>query len=317
MVYELDRRTFLKRTGQVGSLLAVGGAFEALLSACGGNVSTTTGSGTVTPGTTVVPSKGLKQPGLLQWGADYVSGAPYVFKDPSNPNNLIGFEVEIAVAMAQLMNIRQTQVEVCYSNLEQALQANQIDMVMNGWEKTADREKTELFSDPYYRYGQQIIVRVNDSRFSSVTNPQDVSVLAGMTVGTGSGYLAQTIMENYNSSVSSASQKINIKAYTGNIAFSDLVQNKVDAFFLDSPIAAYYILGSGPGATPIPQLKLLGGTIYKDNYYVGFNKSSSNAPILLPEINQAFSILKKNGTLHTIYTKWKMWNSDQASIGIQ
>jgi len=142
-------------------------------------------------------------------------------------------------------------------------------------------------------------------------------VFAGLTVGTGAGYLAQTIMDDYNSSVSNSSQKINIKAYAGNIAFSDLVQNKLDAFFLDSPIAAYYILGSGPGATAIPQLKLLGNPIYKDNYYVGFNKSSSNSTLLLPEINQSFDILKKNGTLHRIYTKWKLWNSDQAAIGVQ
>ena len=310
----LDRRTFLKRTGQVGGLVAFGGTLEALLAACGGNV-TQTAAPTAAPGATVVPSKGLKKPGLLQWGADYVSGAPYVFKDPSNPNNLVGFEVEIAVAMAKLMLINQTQVEVCYSNLEQALLANQVDMVMNGWEKTPDRLTTELFSDPYYRYGQQIIIRANDTRFASTPNPQDVSVLAGLTVGTGAGYLAQTIMDNYNSSVSSASQKINIKAYAGNIAFSDLVQGKLDAFFLDSPIAAYYILGSGPGATPIPQLKLLGSPIYKDNYYVGFNKSNPNSTILLPEINQCFTILKKNGTLHRIYSKWKMWNSDQAALG--
>ncbi|HVB24977.1 MAG TPA: ABC transporter substrate-binding protein [Ktedonobacteraceae bacterium] len=314
---ELNRRTFLKRSGQIGGIVAFGGTLEALLAACGGNVTTTTGSGTVTPGTTVIASQGLKEAGLLQWGADYVSGAPYVFKDPSNPNNLVGFEIEIAVAMAALMNIRQTQVEVCYSNLEQALLANQIDMVMNGWEKTSDREKTELFSDPYYRYGQQIIIRANDTRFASTPNPQDVSVLAGLTVGTGAGYLAQTIMEDYNSAVSSASQKINIKAYAGNIAFSDLVQNKLDAFFLDSPIAAYYILGSGPGATPIPQLKLLGTPIYKDNYYVGFNKSNPNSTILLPEINQCFNVLKQNGTLRRIYTKWKMWDTDQASIGVQ
>lgn len=313
---ELNRRTFLKRSGQIGGLVAFGGSLEALLAACGGNVTTTTGSGTVTPGTTVVASQGLKRPGLLQWGADYVSGAPYVFKDPTNPNSLVGFEVEIAVAMAALMNIQQTQVEVCYSNLEQALSANQIDMVMNGWEKTSDRETTENFSVPYYRYGQQIIIRVNDTRFASTPDPQDVSVLAGMTVGTGSGYLAQTIMEDYNSSVSSASKKINIKAYAGNVAFSDLVQNKLDAFFLDSPIAVYYILGSGPGATAIPQLKLLGNPIYKDNYYVGFNKKNPNSALLLPEINQTFSILAQNGTLHRIYTKWKMWNGDQASIGI-
>ena len=225
---ELDRRTFLKRAGQAGGLVFAGGMLETLLAACGGNVSTTTGGGgTVTPGATVVPSAGLKTPGTLQWGADYVSGAPYVFKDPTNPTNLIGFEVEIAVAMAQLMGgIQQKQVEVCYSNLEQALLANQIDMVMNGWEKTTDREKTELFSDAYYRYGQQVIVRKDDTRFANVV-PKTVADLEGYTVGTGSGYKAETLML--------ADPKIHVKSYTGNIAFSDLVQKKLDAFLPGFP----------------------------------------------------------------------------------
>jgi len=304
----LDRRTFLKRAGQAGGLLLAGGTLESILAACGGNVSTTTGSASPTVGATKVASAGLKQPGNLQWGADYVSGAPYVFKDPSNPNNLIGFEVEIAAAMAQLMGgIQQTQVEVCYSNLEQALLGNQVDMVMNGWEKTPDREKTELFSEPYYRYGQQVIVRKNDTRFANVV-PKTVADLEGYTVGTGSGYKAETIML--------ADKKIHVKSYTGNIAFTDLVQGKVDAFFLDLPIAAYYILGSGPGATPIPQLKLLGDPIYIDDYFVGFNKSNTNAAKLLPEINQCFDILKKNGTLKKIYTKWQLMNPLQGQIGV-
>ncbi len=309
MSYEINRRTLLKRAGQAGGLLTVAGGLEALLAACGGNVSTSTGGGTTpTPGVTPVGTAGLKNPALLQWGSDYVSGAPYVFQDPANPNGpLVGFEVEIAAAIAGLMGIKQKQVEVCYGNLEQALQANQVDMVMNGWEKTSDREKTELFSDSYYLYGQQVIVRKDDTRFSSVT-PTSVKDLEGYTVGTGSGYKAETLMKT--------DSKINVKSYQGNIAFSDLVQKKIDAFFLDFPIAAYYVLGSGPGATAIPQLKLLGKPIYPDNYYVGFNKSNPNAAKLLPEINQAFATLKKNGTLKTIYTKWQMMNDQQAQIGV-
>lgn len=306
---ELSRRTFLRRTGQAGGLVASGGMLNYILAACGGNVSTTTGSSSsATPGATKIVPAGLKNPSVLQWGADYVSGAPYVFQDPKNPNKLIGFEVEIAQAIAGLMGILQTQVEITYGNLETALAANQFDMVMNGWEKTPDREKTELFSEPYYRYGQQIIVRKDDTRFANVVNPTSIKVLEGYTVGTGTGYLAQTIMQG--------DAKINIKAYDGNIAFSDLVQKKLDAFFLDSPIAVYYILGSGPGATPIPQLKLLGKPIYTDNYYCGFKKGNPNATKLLPKINQAFDVLKKNGTLKTIYQKWQMWNDQQAEIGI-
>lgn len=315
MTLELSRRTFLRRVGQAGGIVVASSSLGELIAACG-NVSTTGGSKPAAPGATTVASQGLMNPALLQWGADYVSGAPYVFQDPANPNHLIGFEVDIANAIAGLMSTVQKMIEVCYANLDQALQANQIDMIMNGWEKTSDRLKTELFSDPYYRYGQQIIVRKDDSRFASITNPKDVSVLAGMSVGTGAGYKAQVIMEQYNSTVTDSSKKINIVAYTGNIAFSDLVQHKLDAFFLDNPIAVYYVLGTGPGATAIPQLKLLGDPIYFDNYYCAFKKGNPNSNLLLPEINQAFSILKKNGSLKKIYQHWQMWNSAQAQIGI-
>ncbi|MGB8344767.1 MAG: ABC transporter substrate-binding protein [Ktedonobacteraceae bacterium] len=315
MNLELSRRTFIKRAGQAGGVVMASGSLGSLIAACGNT--TTSGPRPVTPGATTVAAQGLMNPALLQWGADYVSGAPYVFQDPSNPNHLIGFEVDIANAIANLMSIEQKMVEVCYANLEQALEANQIDMIMNGWEKTSDRLKTELFSVPYYRYGQQIIVRKDDTRFASVTNPSSVAVLAGMSVGTGAGYKAQVIMEQYNSTVTSSSQKINIVAYTGNIAFSDLVQHKLDAFFLDNPIAVYYVLGTGPGATAIPQLKLLGDPINYDNYYCAFKLGNTNATVLLPEINQAFAILKKNGALKAIYQHWQMWTpAAQATIGI-
>ena len=95
MNHGINRRTFLKRAGQAGGLIAAGGTIESILAACGGNISTTAPTTGTTPGATKVASAGLKTPGVLQWGSDYVDGAPYVFKDPKNPNNLVGFEVEI------------------------------------------------------------------------------------------------------------------------------------------------------------------------------------------------------------------------------
>src|SRR5689334_5009510 len=130
MSYELDRRTFIKRAGQAGSLVAVGGTLEALLAACGGNVASTPPAGS-TPGTVKIETKGLMVPGQMQWGSEFVSGAPYVFKDPKNPNNLVGFEVEIAAAMASLMGVQAKQIETDYGRLQDALRANQFDFVMN------------------------------------------------------------------------------------------------------------------------------------------------------------------------------------------
>ena len=309
MIPEIDRRTFLKRMGQAGGLVVAGGSLEALLAACGGKVGS--GATTPTPGVTPVGNVGLKTPGFLQWGADYVDGAPYIFKDPKNPANLIGFEVEIMTAVASIMGVTQRQIETCYGQLDQALASNNFDFVFNGWEITDERKKTQLFSDPYYVYGQQIVVRSDDPRFTQYNSTSDLqlNVLYGMTVGTGDGYRAATILQGF--------PQITTKLYNGNLPFDDLKQKKLDAVFLDFPIVAYYVLGAGPGGTADVTLKPAGKNIYTDVYVAGFNKSNPNAPTVLNELNQALTRLKQNGTLKKILVTWSSWNDQQGTIGIK
>lgn len=308
MSHYIGRRRFLRHMGQAGGLIVAGGTLEPLLAACGGNVSTTTAG--ATPGTTRIPSAGLKTPGLLQWGATSAGGAPYVFADPKDPTKLVGFEVEIATAVAALMGITEKQIENDYAQLEQALLANKFDMVMNGWEITPDRQKTELFSDPYYRYGQQIVVRAADTRFSKFTTSSNMSLtdLEGYTVGTGASFKAADIL--------ATDKKITLKTYDPNLPFDDLTAKHLDAVLIDGPIVAYYVLGAGPGGKPNPALKPIGKPFKTDDYVVGFNKSNPNAPTLQGEINQAFAQLKKDGTFKRIYQEWSMWNDQQAEIGI-
>jgi len=63
-------------------------------------------------------------------------------------------------------------------------------------------------------------------------------------------------------------------------------------------------------------LKAIGKPFRTDDYFIGFNKSNPNAQTLLGEIDQALTVLKKDGTLKKIYMKWNMWNDQQAEINI-
>lgn len=60
----LHRRTFLRRVAQGMGAIAIATGSKTLLTACAGNVDST--SGTSTTGT--VSSKGLLNPGTLAWG---------------------------------------------------------------------------------------------------------------------------------------------------------------------------------------------------------------------------------------------------------
>lgn len=302
---ELNRRTFLKTTG---GLVVAGGALE-LLAACGGNVATTPASSS--SGTQKVGNAGLLVPGQLQWGATSDGGAPYVFPNPNNPSQLVGFEYEIGQALAALMGIASKHVENDYGQMEEALTAGRFDMVLNGWEKTADRLKTELFSQAYYRYGQQIVVRADDSRFASMTasSTLGLSNLEGLTVGTGASFKAADVL--------GTDKKINIKLYDPDLPFNDLAAHRIDAVLIDGPIVAYYVMGIGPGGKPNTALRPIGKPFATDDYFVGFSMSNKNAATLQKEIDQAFTILKQNGTLKSIYLKWDLWNSQQTEIGIK
>jgi polar amino acid transport system substrate-binding protein len=310
MELELNRRQFVRRLGQAGGLVAVGGTLDTLISACGGNVSTTT---TSKPGTTTIGSQGLLVPGELQWGSTSQGGAPYVFPDPNNPSQLVGFEVDIAAAMTELMGIRPKQVETDYEQLVQALQANKFDVVMNGWEITADHAKTEIFSQAYYRYGQQIVVQANDSRFASKTQNDVMSLkdLEGYTVGTGASYKAAEIL--------ASDPKIKLKTYDPDLPFDDLALGRIDAVLIDLPIVTYYVQGIGPGGTANAKLKAIGKPFETSDYVIGFNKPDPKkhpqVQTLLSEVNAALTELKNNGTLHKIYVKWNLWNDQQAQIG--
>ena len=154
--------------------------------------------------------------------------------------------MEIADAIGSLMSANPKMIETCYGELEQALLSNKFDMVMNGWEITSDRQKTELFSVPYYRYGQQVVVRNNDTRFTQYTANSTITLqpLEGFTVGTGQGYKAADYL--------ATDSNVKVKLYNGDLPFDDLKQKKIDAVMVDVPIVSYYVQGAGPGGTPDP-----------------------------------------------------------------
>jgi polar amino acid transport system substrate-binding protein len=306
MQQDVTRRIFLKNTGKASSIVVAGGALEALLAACGGNVSTKATS----TSSSKIASAGLLRPGLFQWGATADNGAPYVYLDPQT-GKLTGFELEIADALVQLMGITQKEVETDYAQLDQSLQANSFDAIMNGWEITEDRKKTELFSQPYYRNGQQIVVRANDPRFASKTVNDTLSLkdLEGYTVGTGAGYAAEDLLHT--------DSKINVKAYDPDLPFNDLALGRIDAVLIDYSTVTYYALGYGTGGAKNDKLKLIGQPFSYSDYVLAYNKSSANAVTLQKEFDQALTVLKNNGTLKRIYQKWGLLTNVQSQIGIK
>ncbi|MFZ6006923.1 MAG: ABC transporter substrate-binding protein/permease [Nitrospirota bacterium] len=237
------------------------------------------------------PLEKIKKRGYLLWGSDAEGGAPYAFPDPKDPSRLIGFEVDLAEAIARELGVKARQSQNAWDSLIPALKRGDFDMVMNGIEITPQRQAEVLFSLPYYIYTEQLVVRKEETKI------KDINDLKGKKIGTLSGAVAQDILTNLGG--------VDVKIYSGQVEpYEDLALGRLDAVLLDLPIAAYY-------AKPNPKLKYTGNPVGEGFYGIAIRKDADE---LKKKIDEILIKLLKSGELKKIYEKWDLWNETQEKL---
>jgi polar amino acid transport system substrate-binding protein len=222
------------------------------------------------------------------WAADAEGGAPYTFPDPRDPSHNIGFEVDLADALAARMGKKTRFVQNQWDGLVPGLERGEYDAVINGLEITPDRAEVINFSNPYFYSTLTITRRSDDNR---VERAED---LRGLTVGV----LKVTFAERYVQSLGN----VNIRSYEGQVQpYNDLAIGRLDAVVMDTPIALYYGIGAQVKNIEIPAARMTFG--------VGIRKTDTD---LLQQVNRALASLKTDGTLRRIYTDWGIYNAATA-----
>ncbi len=233
----------------------------------------------------------VQKTGELRWGGDAAGGAPYVFPDADQPDSLIGFEIDLVEALAKKLGVKAKFVSVQWDQLVPALLRDDFDAVFNGLEVTQDRLAAIDFSIPYYFFSEQITVRAENNAIRTFND------LHGKKVGTLSATLAHKILEDDG--------KITAIGYPSPVeAYRDLEIGRLDAVFMDVPIAAFYAAGN-------PKLKNLSDLAGEGIYAAGVRKDS---PQLKMKINEALIQMIQSGELKKIYLKWNMWNEKQEKL---
>jgi polar amino acid transport system substrate-binding protein len=82
---------------------------------------------------------------------------PYTMKAKSG--ELIGFEVDIAEALAESMGVKLQLVELPFAELMGALEGGKIDAIMSGMTITPERNIKALFAGPYSISGKSILTK--------------------------------------------------------------------------------------------------------------------------------------------------------------
>jgi polar amino acid transport system substrate-binding protein len=233
----------------------------------------------------------IRKRGYLLWGSDAEGGAPYVFPSPEDPSKLIGFEVDIAHAIARELGVEARQSQNAWDSLIPGLERRDYDIAMNGIEITPQRKERILFSLPYYIYTEQLVVRKDETRIRGVND------LNGKKVGTLSGTVAQEILQKIGG--------VKVKVYGGQVEpYEDLALGRLDAVLLDLPIAAYY-------GRPNPKLKYQGEPVGEGYYGIAIRKEDEE---LRRKIDEILAELLETGELQRIYEKWDLWNPAQRKL---
>jgi polar amino acid transport system substrate-binding protein len=233
----------------------------------------------------------IKKRGSLIWGLDASGGAPLAFPDPNDSRRLIGFEVDIVETIAAKLGVKVEYGQNAWDSLIPSLERGDFDIAMNGIEITDQRKEKILFSKPYYVYVEQLVVRKEEEAI------RNVSDLKGKKVGTLSGTVAQTILQDLGG--------VDVRIYPGPVEpYADLAIGRLDGVLLDLPIAAYYGKNN-------PKLKYAGDPMGEGLYGICIRQKDEDLKIA---IDAALIELLQSGELKKICEKWDIWNETQNKL---
>ena len=231
----------------------------------------------------------------FRWAGDPEGGAPFVEADPAQPDQLVGFDVEIADLIARGLGRRARFVNITFTSIDQSIERGDADIGLSGIEDTPARRATMAATIPYYRFREVLSVRDTDAaRFRTLAD------LRGRRVATLAGTIAYEILLR-------AEREFGIQpvSYDDDVhPYSDLVNGRVDAVLLDNVLAERRARS------------LSGFTIQPDSvatgHYVGVLALRNAA--LRDQVSAILRSAMQDGTLEKIFRKWKVWNEDQPPL---
>ncbi|MGE3178954.1 MAG: ABC transporter permease subunit [Vicinamibacterales bacterium] len=231
----------------------------------------------------------------LRWAGDPEGGAPFVEADPADPDDLVGFDVEVAGLLARGLGREPHFVFVRFDSIDQSVTRGDADVGLSGIEDTAARRAAMAVTLPYYRFQEVLTVRTADrDRFRTLSD------LAGLRVGTLAGTIAYDLLLR-------AGRDAGIVAvpYDDDVhPYSDLAVGRVDAVLLDHVLAARRT-GEGSGLTVQP------GSVATGHYVAVFARDHA---ALRDRADEVLRTAMRDGTLERIFRRWRVWNEDQPAL---
>jgi His/Glu/Gln/Arg/opine family amino acid ABC transporter permease subunit len=193
-----------------------------------------------------------------------------------------GFDIDLGGAIARRLGVKAVWTNISFDGIFAALVRKTYDIVISTVVITPERQKVVAFSEPYYRAGQIIAVKKEDS---SIHGPQD---LKGKRVAAQLNTTGQFAVEKIGG--------VDLRKYNStDLALLDVANGRVDAAVADLP-AVQAMIKQG-----FPTLKTVGDVFTDEHYAVVLRKEDT---ALREAINAALRDIKATGEYDRLHRRW-------------
>ena len=238
---------------------------------------------------TITPPADLVRSGTITFLSD-TTYPPQESIDPAN-QQAVGFDIEIAQAIAARMGVSSTIQKTDSPQIVGALLAKKGDAIISALQITPDLER-QVALVAYFRAGQAILVRKgNPAAIASIAD------LCGKRVSVQVQSPEENTIDEANGGTCKDSKIVKQVYPTDLQAVMILKQQGVVAALDDSPVAAYFVK-----QTP-DQLELGGPPFKLSDEGIAIDPKNGD---LLKAVQQALVAIYRDGTYTRILSKWNL-----------
>lgn len=239
----------------------------------------------------IAAPENIKSAGKLVFCSDITYPPEEFYKEGTTTPQ--GSDIDIGKDIATRMRVTARFDNTGFDGIIAALLAKKCDLIISGMNDTPERRKQVAFVD-YISVGQSFMVKSGNPE-----NINGIPTLAGKSASVETGTTNKDFLDAESKKLQAQGEKpIKVVTFPKDTdAANALKTGKVDAYFGDSPVVAYYIArdpGSftfgGSPVNPIP---------------VGMAIRKSDTE-LQDAVQQAIDAMYADGTMKRILARWKM-----------
>jgi polar amino acid transport system substrate-binding protein len=257
----------------------------------GGKSSATTSATTTSGGASIQAPAAIKSAGKLVFCSDITYPPEESYKEGTTTPE--GSDIDIGNYIAKKMGVTARFDNTGFDGIIAALLAKKCDAIISGMNDTPERKKQVAFVD-YLKVGQSFMVKSG--------NPEHITgiaSLAGKAASVETGTTNKDYLDAQSKQLQSQGKKpIKVVTFPKDTdAANALKTGKVDAYFGDAPVVAYYIEKD-------PKSFSIGGTpVNPISIGIAIRKSDTE---LQAAVKKAINMIYADGTMDTILTRWKL-----------